>query len=75
MTPANLQASRFRLSRDRRWLGYMTLTPGVVTYTGATVRASTLDGRSDHLVLAARGAEGEGDHSNLPQALCRVGSE
>jgi Tol biopolymer transport system component len=51
VTPANVSASRFRLSPDGRWLGYMTVIPKVPTYWGTSVRASTLDGRNDHLVL------------------------
>jgi dipeptidyl aminopeptidase/acylaminoacyl peptidase len=51
VTPANISANRFRLSWDGAWLGYVTALPGALPGEGAAVRASTLDGRDDHLVL------------------------
>jgi Tol biopolymer transport system component len=57
VTPATVSGSRFRLSWDGRWLGYMTVIPGVARDLGATVRAMAPDGRDDHEVFDPRPRE------------------
>jgi eukaryotic-like serine/threonine-protein kinase len=54
VTPAGMSASRFRLSWDGAWLGYITLAASTPPGLGETVRAMTPDGRADHAVLDLR---------------------
>ena len=51
ITPPNVLARWFRLSRDGAWFAYVTMLPGASPGAGGTVRAMRPDGRDDHSVF------------------------
>ena len=57
VTPPNVQARWFHLSRDGAWLGYVTTATGTKPGVDATARAMRLDGRDDHVMLDLRPRE------------------